>query len=345
MGEPPVTAARVMSAKETVTGVSVTPALKHLLSYVLAVICLAWVFHDTHPDRLATDIASINWWWIPGAILCDVASYVCQGIRWRTLLAPAGELSMGRATQAIYIGLFTNEIVPMRLGELVRAYFASRWISRPFADVVPSMLLERLIDGIWLALSVAVAALLVPLPARVVKAAEMFGLAVFILTAVFVAVILRRPPVSLRPAPSGGPLSWVGDLITRLAAGLRRIGSVRTLSRAGLVSAGIIVFQAAAFWLVMRGYRLDLPVSAGLIVFLIVHLGTAIPNAPANVGSFQFFTVFGLSLFGVDKTHAAGFSVVVFLILTVPLWALGSLALSRTGMSLADIRATARLER
>jgi hypothetical protein len=69
----------------------------------------------------------------------------------------------------------------------------------------------------------------------------------------------------------------------------------------------------------MRGYRLDLPVSAGIIVFLIVRLGTALPNAPANVGSFQFFTVFGLSLFGVNQTHAAGFSLVVFLILTAPL--------------------------
>ena len=63
---------------------------------------------------------------------------------------------MGRATQAIYVGLFASEIAPMRLGELVRAYLASRWIARPFAAVVPSMLVERLIDGIWLALSAVV---------------------------------------------------------------------------------------------------------------------------------------------------------------------------------------------
>ena len=69
-----------------------------------------------------------------------------------------------------------------------------------------------------------------------------------------------------------------------------------------------------------------------------VRLGTAIPNAPANVGSFQFFTVLALRLFGEDKTVAVGFSMVYFLALTVPLWILGLLAISRTGMNLSTIR-------
>jgi hypothetical protein len=56
------------------------------------------------------------------------------------------------------------------------------------------------------------------------------------------------------------------------------------------------------------------------------------------VGSYQFFCVLGLTLFGVNKNIAAGFSFVVFAILTVPLWVLGMLALSRTGMTLRAIQ-------
>ena len=61
-------------------------------------------------------------------------------------------------------------------------------------------------------------------------------------------------------------------------------------------------------------------------------------NAPANIGSFQFFCVLALSLFGVEKTTAAGFSIMYFLTLTVPLWILGLLAISRCGLSLSTIR-------
>jgi hypothetical protein len=71
---------------------------------------------------------------------------------------------------------------------------------------------------------------------------------------------------------------------------------------------------------------------------LVIRLGTALPNAPAIVGSFQFFTVLGLRFFGEDKTVAAGFSIVYFLALTIPLWTLGLLAISRSGVSLSTIR-------
>ena len=75
-----------------------------------------------------------------------------------------------------------------------------------------------------------------------------------------------------------------------------------------------------------------------LAVFIIVHLGTLVPGAPANVGSYQFFTVLGLTLFGVEKATAAGFSFVVFTVLTAPLWAIGLWALGSSGLSFVEIR-------
>jgi ABC-type branched-subunit amino acid transport system permease subunit len=71
---------------------------------------------------------------------------------------------------------------------------------------------------------------------------------------------------------------------------------------------------------------------------VIVNLGTALPNTPANIGSYQFFTVLGLTLFGVEKTSATGFSLVVFTLLALPPLIIGFLALSHSGMSLAAIR-------
>ena len=96
--------------------------------------------------------------------------------------------------------------------------------------------------------------------------------------------------------------------------------------------------QAFSFWLVMPGYGLNLSFWAGAVVFFIVHIGTAIPNAPGNVGTYQFFTVLGLTLFGIDKPTAAGFSFVVFFVLTVPLWVIGFFAFSQTGLSFSRLR-------
>ena len=120
------------------------------------------------------------------------------------------------------------------------------------------------------------------------------------------------------------------------------MGAGRTLAVAGAFSLGFVAFQVLAFWLIMEAYHLRLSIYAGAVVYLIVHFGTALPNAPANVGSYQFFAVLGLSLFGIEKTQATGFSVIAFIVLTLPLWALGLAALSRTGMTLPRIRADIR---
>jgi hypothetical protein len=98
------------------------------------------------------------------------------------------------------------------------------------------------------------------------------------------------------------------------------------------------LLQADTFWLIMCAYGLRLSFSIGALVFMIVQLGTAIPNAPANIGSYQFFTVVGLTLFGIGKTQAAGFSLVVFALLTAPIWALGLLALAKSGATLYSLR-------
>jgi uncharacterized membrane protein YbhN (UPF0104 family) len=131
---------------------------------------------------------------------------------------------------------------------------------------------------------------------------------------------------------------FISSLIEKLAGGLQGIGRTGAFYWSFACSALLVFLQALAFWLVMLGYGLHLSFWIGMAVFTIVHLGTAIPNAPANIGSYQFFCVLGLTLFGVDKTAAAGFSLVVLTLLTLPLLAIGSIALSRSGTTLVKIR-------
>ena len=105
------------------------------------------------------------------------------------------------------------------------------------------------------------------------------------------------------------------------------------------VSPVLLLGQILAFWLVAIAYPpLHIAFWAAAAILIVIHLGTAIPNAPANVGTYQFFCVVALTLFGVDKTIATGFSVVVFVALTLPLWLLGSLALGQSGATLACVR-------
>ncbi len=273
-------------------------------------------------------VQQLRWGPIALAIGVDVLSYVAQGLRWRLLLRPVGTLSWLDATQAIYAGLFASEVLPMRAGELLRAYAVARLFKTDVAAVLPSILVERMLDGAWLAFGIGLTAMFVPLPRDLLRAGDALGVLILLATGLFFYVVWRAPPT--QPAT----IAW----LARLRSGAREIGLGRETGFAFGLSLALLTAQILAFWLLMRAYRLDAGLWVAAATLIIVRLGTAIPNAPANVGTYQFFCVVGLMLFGIDKRVAAGFSVVVFVVLTVPLWLLGSVALGRTGITLGTLR-------
>lgn len=316
--------------------------LKDAAGYLLAAAALVWVFKDAEWTKVAKGMAALDWRWVAAGVVFDVLSYASQGFRWSLLLRPLGRVGAVRATQAVYAGLFINEVLPMRIGEIARGYLMSRWLSRPFVAVIPSMAMERLFEGLWLAAGIGATAVFVPLPRGLVRAGDIFGLVVLGLTGIVLFLMLRkkreRPPDEAARPSGRGLLRRLAEVLGGLEGGLRSIGLTRHSVAAFFVSFLLFVFQAFSFWFIMKAYGLRLSFWIGAAVFLIVHFGTALPNAPANVGTYQLFCVLGLTLFGVDKTTAAGFSIVVFVLLTVPLWALGFIALGQSGMTLASVK-------
>jgi len=123
---------------------------------------------------------------------------------------------------------------------------------------------------------------------------------------------------------------------------LHAIGTSPSFYAAVLTSLAVPFCQVLGLWAVMRAYGLTLSLLAAVVVLLIINLGVSLPNAPANVGSYQFFCVLGLSIFDVEKTRATGFSIFAFLALTIPLAFLGFAALLRSGMSFHAMREKVR---
>jgi glycosyltransferase 2 family protein len=317
--------------------------LKRALAYAFALACLIWVFHDIDARRLLAAMSIANWQFIVLAIMVDILTYVLQGLRWKLLLTPVGRLKWSRATEAIYAGLFTNELVPLRIGELVRAFLVSRWLSTPFASVLPSIVVERFLDAVWLAAAIGLATILVPLPKEFIEAGYALGGIVLFAAVLFLWLVYKGVEGSQGDAQNSPSrlVRGISRFASQFASGLRSIGKRRRIVLAALLSVAMLACQVLALWFILLGCGIDLSLCVGTIVLLIVRLGTAIPNAPANVGSTQFFTVLALQLFGVEKTIAAGFSITYFLVLTIPLWVIGLFATSKAGINLSDLRSEA----
>jgi uncharacterized protein (TIRG00374 family) len=308
------------------------------LVYLLSAACLLWVYHDFDWKTELPRLRNIHWAWIAVAVASDVFVYVCQGWRWNILLEPVLKIPLGRSVRAVYIGLFANEVLPLRSGELIRCYLQSIWSKLPFTLVLSSALIERLIDGVWLVAGFAVVALTVQVPAQLVAAAWGLTILVGVLGALVLFAVLNRG--FARHVTTGHRWS---DVLRTLVEGLHAMGRSKSFPRAVGASFVYLFLQILPIHAMLEGYGLDLPWTSAAVVLIVLRLGTIVPALPGNVGVFHFFSFIALTrLLGVDAQAAKGVTAVMFFVITVPLLIGGSVALMLTGLNIQHILHRAR---
>lgn len=305
--------------------------------YLLSLLCLIWVFHGVDFHQVASDFVSLDWRYVTVAVVFDLSVYVCHGWRWNILLAPIRRLPFWRTVQSIYIGLFANEVLPLRTGELIRCYLLAHWNNLLISIAFASAALERLIDGFWMVAAFIVTASLIRLPGYMVDGVRFLGALLLIGFAMVGYVIFHKQHAHAMVRES----RWASTL-RHVVEGLHLMGNWRTLTKAFAASLLYLVLQIIPVWALMRGYELDLSIWAASAVLIILRIGTLIPNAPGNVGLYQATLVLALGLFGVDKTTATGFSLMMFGALTLPLLIGGAIAVAFTGLNINEIRQRAR---
>jgi glycosyltransferase 2 family protein len=254
--------------------------LPQVLGYTVSAVCLIWVLHGYDFKELGNDFRTLDLKWVALAVVADLAVYVCHGWRWQTLLAPVSRLSFWRTVQSIYIGLFANEVLPLRPGEVIRCYLLAHWNDLRLSVGFASAALERVIDGIWMLVFFFITATFARnMPGEIVFVAEVMGGGLLIAVGVF-AWVLRRHHHSHAALAEG---RW--SATTRhIVEGLQLMGNRRTLALTSVLSLIYFGLQVVTMWALMRAYALDYSFWVAGGALTIVRLGTLVPNAPGNVG-------------------------------------------------------------
>jgi len=133
-----------------------------------------------------------------------------------------------------------------------------------------------------------------------------------------VAALFRWAPARVR-----GRVAELGRTLIEGATGsdlTRRAPAI--LGWTILLWGSYLIAAQVGFW----SLDLALPWSAALTLLVYLGVGMSLPSAPGFVGTFQFFTVAALALYGVEVNEALTFSVILhasfFFPVTVAGWAI-----------------------
>lgn len=281
------------------------------------------------------------------------ALFPLRGLRWALLLRPLAPVSPALATRGFLVGFMANNLLPARLGDVVRALVLARAARVPRSATFATVLLEKVFDGVVVVGILGLALAVVPVsedrtaPLRAVGALMglVFGGALIACTllAAVEGLTLALAERALRPLPERVRGAGFG-LLTKLASGLHVLRHPGRTAAILALSVTIWVLEVVVYIFVAQALGQTLPVSGLALVMSVLTLGLTAPSAPGFVGVFEALVIPALGLLEVGVEAAAAFALVLHAIHYLPGTLLGWLAAWMSGWGLSDLASSAARE-
>jgi len=309
---------------------------------------------DIHAVRGALRQASYGY--LLPAALCGALGYCLRTLRWQQILVKTKAIPFGRLFPILMTGFATNNLLPARVGEFVRAYLLGREAGISPSLALATIVVERVCDGLTLIALMAMALLLFPIPVadpklQVVELAAtlIFGVATIALVALlfFPRPILRLVRSCLRPVPEKFATRITG-LLDAFIVGLEALRRPLALARIAGLSLVVWACEGDTFALVLLAFLIGLGrdewLAATVFLLVFVNLGIMIPSAPGYVGTYQLFAKLALGAFSIAASLAVALSFVAHALQYTLITSVGLLSLWKLGFSPRNLGQMARAE-
>jgi uncharacterized protein (TIRG00374 family) len=204
----------------------------------------------------------------------------------------------------INVGYFISGIIPLRLGDVARAWLTTR-LERPVPGLtaLSTVLVERLLDLLAVLAILGLTLFLIDVPSEVSSAGAI--LSVMALSGgVFIVLFAIRPDVAHRLllfAERIMPVLKRFDLhewLAKLLAGIQPMSNPRIAAKALLWSGISWLFSIGAGYVYLFIIFDDPPLSAALAYIVLASFSVALPAVPGNLGPFEGAVVGGLWIGG-----------------------------------------------
>lgn len=309
--------------------------LRTIISAVVSVVFLGaaawWASRQDFPTLPSDSEAFLQL--AAGLVLYAVAT-MGRGERWHRLLRQ-GETRLRRrdSWSMTVVGYMGNNVLPARAGEALRTYLAVSRGGGSKREVLGTIVAERVLDAVVLALAFALGA----------YGALVSGNPVVLAGAVIAAVAaILFFPSHWQPDPDHPHVRWLLETLRRLLRPTRQLASREGLLLLGLTFA-IWALEASVYWLVAESLTLDIAWGEAVFIMVVANFVSLIPAGPGYVGTYDAAVLFALGALGTVRSQRFGYVLLVRFVLFVPITVTGALLLIGRYGGLAGYRA-ARLQ-
>jgi hypothetical protein len=260
-------------------------------------------------------------------------------VRWSKIAG--GNVGFLDTFVAFIIGLFVNNVLPARIGEVARGYVLSKKTGLSFGYAFSTVLVDRFFDLIGLLILTFMFLPEHSLPTIVSKGIS--TVLVLLILCIAIMIIMSRKKFahifSEKLLKTDKPLfTKFAHKIIEIQKNLKRINSPFNIIYLIALSFFVWLSMSLSLYFVMLTLGISIKFSYIPFVCALLNMGLTIPSSPGYIGVYQFLLVYLLSIFDVPKHEGFIVSILYHASWYVPYNIIGFILLLREHLKIRDLK-------
>jgi uncharacterized protein (TIRG00374 family) len=276
-------------------------------------------------------LTQVNLMWVTLALVSVATNMLGRTLRWRLLLGDAGcEIPLSKLLVSLLLGMMLNMLLPARVGDVSRAY-AVGGLGPGRTYTLGTVALEKILDLFAFAVLFLALLVLMPLPDWVDSSAYTLAALALVFLLLLALLTYQRVRVKslLERVAQWFPEQMSKWIIERMRLGLASLDVLET--RRALIQ---LAFWSTVVWgtglltnhLTLLALQIQLPLTASLLILVVLQFGISIPSVPGRIGVFEYLCVLALSVFGVAQSLGLTYGILLHFLSVFPMILSGPLS-------------------
>jgi len=318
-----------------------------LFGILVSALFLYLFLKDVHWAELGEALKTANYWWLIPNIALVFVTMIIRAWRWGYMVNPVKKCSFHGLYAATMIGFMASNLLPARLGELVRPISLGRIEKVSRSATLATTVVERVFDLVTLLALFTIIIFYKNLPhtpilSKIEKAGWVFlivtvaSVIVMILLKVKTEFTLRILNKVLNIFPARVQKKG-SDILVKFASGLDVLSDAKAILIISGQSVLLWVLMAVNNYFVFLAFGLKVPLDASFLVLAVVSVGIMLPSGPGFIGLYQVLTELSLNLYAVPEASAKAVGIIMWATQYFTITGAGLYHLKKEHLSLKEV--------
>jgi len=300
--------------------------LKIVISFLIVALLFYFLFRKLDFELFEKYLTEGNKLLILLGFLVYLSSFAVRAMRWKVLLKHIGSFKIRELAPVIVAGYAVNNVLPVRIGEIVRAAIAGKMFRISIPATFASVFVERIFDGLTIALILSVTIFFYPFQENMKTlawGASLFFALLFLFA--LVSAFSSKPLEFVRFLRGKSPdfSGFFFDFAEKFLKGAASLDSWKKIVATFSLSLCVWAFELAVYLLISAAFGVKIPFVGCLVMLCAANLGMLAAPTPAGLGIFQGAIVFALESFDVPYEQRMAVALILHATQIVPTTIIG----------------------